>query len=546
MVRTQTSPNPDAPVNPDPQPRAATRTWQRWSADESLIWSLPACLAFQLILFAALAYSRLIDSDEGLYLLAVKLVAHGKLPYLDFFYQQMPGLPYVYALWSKAVGLSWTSARLLSVLFSVALGGLLYWHIERLYSRKSLACLAVLLYAFNNLVLAWHSVVKTYALSNLLLFGAYLLVFPEAKRESLWKPFLGGLLLALATDTRLYLIGVAPVLMASLYYSGSRSGGRLKYIWPFVGGLALGLLPNLLFVSRVGLNTYFFDNLGYHLIRDGASFADVRRQKLRTFLSITNFQGSYDGAGPQFALLSLPAFGTVVFHELDRRLFFPLAMGLALFVICLVPSPTFPQYFCVCVPYMVVVAVGFMATAARSLEVGDAARRLLRAFGWLIAGIYLSCGILTYYNYAFSATGVEGIRERYNRWDYRISNVRQVSREVQNLAAKDEPVISFWPGYLLECDRPPQERMENDFGLRISDKLTAAEADRYKIITDQGVQELIKRHYPRVVVLGPVSDAMPGFGEDWWAPYRNMLRRNGYQLVRTIGRAEIYLWTTPQ
>jgi hypothetical protein len=547
MAKLDPSSNPHALVAPNPQPRTATRSWQHWSGDESrLIWTLPVCLAFQLILFTALAYSRLIDSDEGLYLLAVKLVAHGKRPYLDFFFQQMPGLPYVYALWSKAVGLSWTSARMLSVLLSVALGGLLYWHIERLYSRKTLACLAVLLYALNNLVLAWHPVVKTYALSNLLLFCAYLLVFPDTKRESLWKPFLSGLLLALAADTRLYLIGVAPVLMASLYYSGPRSGGRLKYVWPFVGGLALGLLPNLLFSAR-GLDTYVFDNLGYHLIRDAASFADERRQKLWTFLSITNLQGSYDGAGPQFALLSLPAFATAVFHEVDRRLFFPLAMGLALFVICLVPSPTFPQYFCVCVPYMVIVAVGFMATAARSLEVGDAARRLVRAFGWLIAGIYVSCGILTYYNYAFAGTGVEGIWERQNRFDYRISTVRQISREIGHLAGKDEPVISFWPGYVVECDCAPQQRMENDFGLRISDKLSAAEADRYKIITDQGVQDLIKRHYPRVVVVRGVGGVMSvALREGWGLSYRDMLRRNGYQLVRSIGRVEIYLWTSQQ
>jgi uncharacterized membrane protein len=144
------------------------------------------------MLFTAMAYSRLIDTDEGFYLLAAKLVAHGKHPYLDFFFQQMPALPYVYAVWSRVVGLSWTSARMLSVLLSVALGGLLYWHIERLYSRKTLACLAVLLYALNTLVIAWHSVVKTYALSNLLLFCAYLLVFPEPRRYSGWKAWLGN------------------------------------------------------------------------------------------------------------------------------------------------------------------------------------------------------------------------------------------------------------------------------------------------------------------------------------------------------------------
>jgi 4-amino-4-deoxy-L-arabinose transferase-like glycosyltransferase len=547
MARSDASSTPDAPVKPNPQPPTATRPRQFRSADESRpIWTLPACLALQLILFSAFAYFRLIDSDEGLYLLAVKLVAQGKRPYLDFFFQQMPGLPYVYALWSGAVGLSFTSARMLSVLFSLALGGLLYWHIERLYSRKTLACLAVLLYAFNNLVLAWHSVVKTYALSNLLLFCAYLLVFPETKRESFWKPFLGGLLLALAVDTRLYLIGVAPVLMASLYYSGSRTGGRLKHVWPFVGGLALGLLPNLLFLSRVGFNTYVFDNLGYHLIRGDTGFAAGMRQRLRTFFAITNIQGSFDGSGQQFVLLSLPALATLVFHEVDRRLFFPLAMALALFVICLVPSPPFPQYFCVCVPYMVIVAVGFLATVARSLEVGDAARGLLRAFGWLIAGIYVLCGVLTFYNYALTGIGVEGIMEKYNRFDYQLSTVRQVSREVRHLAAKDEPVISFWPGYVVECDCAPQEGMENDFGLGVSPRLSAAEADRYKIITDQGVRDLIKRHYPRVVVVNGVGVVMPALGEGWGIPYRDMLRRNGYQLVRSIGRAEIYLWTNPQ
>src|SRR5215471_634951 len=129
MARTDTNSNPDALSQPNPQPPTATRPRQFWSADESRpIWTLPACLALQLILFSTLAYSRMIDTDEGLYLLAVKLVAQGKRPYLDFFYQQMPGLPYVYALWSRAVGISWTSARLFSVLLSVALGGLIYWH----------------------------------------------------------------------------------------------------------------------------------------------------------------------------------------------------------------------------------------------------------------------------------------------------------------------------------------------------------------------------------------------------------------------------------
>jgi hypothetical protein len=491
------------------------------------------------MLFTTIAYSRLIDGDEGFYLLAVKLVAHGKHPYLDFFFPQMPALPYAYALWSRVVGLSWTSARMLSVLLSVALGGLLYWHIERLYSRKTLACLAVLLYALNNLVIAWHSVVKTYALSNFLLFCAYLLVFPEPRRYSGWKAFLGGLLLACAVDTRLYLIAVTPVLMASLYCSGSHSGGRLKYVWSFAGGLALGLLPNLLLLSRAP-DSYVFDNIGYHLIRSHSGLLAGIRQKIETFLAITNVQGSSDGSGAQFAMLGLPALAVVLLRDVDRRLFFPLALGLVLFVTCLVPSPTFPQYFCVCVPYMVIVAVKFIVTMARSHDVADAPLLLVRMLGLLVAGLYFLCGVLAFYNYGFSGTGVEGIWGRQNTIDYRISTVRQVSKELRHLVAKDDPVISFWPGYVVECDCVPQDGTENDFALWISPKLSPAEAERRKIITDARVLDLLKRHYPRAVV---VRSAVGWEWEGWGTSFRDVLQRNGYKLVRSIGRAEIYIWT---
>src|SRR5437016_4568472 len=44
---------------------------------------------------------RLVDGDEGFYLLAAKSVYHGKVLYRDFFYTQMPLLPYVYGLWMK-------------------------------------------------------------------------------------------------------------------------------------------------------------------------------------------------------------------------------------------------------------------------------------------------------------------------------------------------------------------------------------------------------------------------------------------------------------
>jgi hypothetical protein len=514
--------------------RTATPSRGSWLSDEScIIWSLPLCIALQAVLFSAIAYFRFIDNDEGLYLLAIKLVAHGKRPYLDFFYQQMPAMPYVYALWSKIVGLSWTSARMLSVLFSVALGGLLYWHVDRLYSRKTLACLAVLLYALNNLAIAWQSVVKTYALSNFLLFCAYLFVFPETRRYSGWRAFFGGLVLAFAVDTRLYFIAVAPVFLAALYFSGPRSGSRLKYLWPFLAGLAFGLLPNVFFLSKA-YDTYAFDNLRYHLLRHHSGIRAGIRQKIETFLAITNVQSSYDGSGTQFALLGLPALATLALRGFDRRLFFPFAVSFVLFITCLLPRPTFTQYFCVCVPFLVILAVKFVATVRES-SVFDPSLRLVKTLGLLVAALYLLCGVFAFYNYGYWGTAVEGIGRRENAIDFKVSTVGEVSTALGQLVADGQPVISFWPGYLVACDCIPEEGTENEFALWISPKLTPEQAERRKIITFARVQDLLKKHHPQAVVLRSRDEG------GWGIEFRDSLQKNGYKLVRSIGRAEIYL-----
>lgn len=65
----------------------------------------------------------------------------------------------------------------------------------------------------------------------------------------------------------------------------------------------------------------------------------------------------------------------------------------------------------------------------------------------------------------------------------RVSTVRQVSNELNYLVDHNEPVISFWPGYLVECQCIPEVGTENDFALWISPKLTAEQAAKRRIIT---------------------------------------------------------------
>ena len=76
--------------------------------------------------FTLTSLSLLVNLDEGYYLTASRFVYQGKIVYRDFFYTQMPLLPYIYGLWLKLFGYSWTSARLLGALISTALGSALF------------------------------------------------------------------------------------------------------------------------------------------------------------------------------------------------------------------------------------------------------------------------------------------------------------------------------------------------------------------------------------------------------------------------------------
>jgi len=174
-------------------------------------WIIAAILIFQCLIFVPVATVRPIDGDEGFYLLAAKLAFQGKQLYTDFFYPQMPLLPYVYGLWMSIFGFSWYAARLLSALLAVGTGLLLYKYVVRLTTKRSLGLLAVGLYALCSVLLGWYTVAKTFSLSVFLLMSAVVLLPRDSDSHRELRYVLSGLLLGLAVDTRLLFLGVVPV-----------------------------------------------------------------------------------------------------------------------------------------------------------------------------------------------------------------------------------------------------------------------------------------------------------------------------------------------
>src|SRR5271166_6447851 len=169
--------------------------------------------AVLLCFFLFVGRYRFIGADEGFYALASRLVLEHKVPYLDFFYQQSPLLPYVYGLWMKLFGISWFSARSLSATLTAILGLLIYEHVCH-ETRKWVAGLAaVILYASSTFIFAWFPMVKIWPLAALFLFGACVIVARLSPASSPWLVALAGLLLGLSVDTRSYIVVCAPLLL---------------------------------------------------------------------------------------------------------------------------------------------------------------------------------------------------------------------------------------------------------------------------------------------------------------------------------------------
>ena len=84
----------------------------------------PLRLYFVLALYASVfvtyAVTWAFTPDEGYHLMAARLIASGKTPYIDFCFPQTPLNAYWNALWMRILGTNWHVPHFLAALFTVA------------------------------------------------------------------------------------------------------------------------------------------------------------------------------------------------------------------------------------------------------------------------------------------------------------------------------------------------------------------------------------------------------------------------------------------
>lgn len=438
-------------------------------------------LAAPLAVFVPVALLRSVDGDEGSYLLASKLAVDGRVPYHDFIYPQMPLLPYVYGVWSAIAGESWEAARLLSALLASAVAWLVYAFCARRFGRP-LALLGLGLLLSTSLAFGWLTTVKTYALSTLALFAAFMLV-ERTGRGRTWGWAAAGALVGLAVDTRLMFAAAVPAFAWAAWR-------QRRPAW-FAGGLALGLTPVFVLFAW-DPSRFLFDNLEAQGTRSSSGLVGDFPQKLRIAANLLGYGETEGVVGPQSLLLVLAIVAAAAAAlALRRRL--PLALGIAalLALASFFPTPTYPQYFCVTIPFVVVAVIESLPRLwARVGLVTDRPLRLVVvsvAVAWAV-----TYGVLA---------GIDVHRYATDRpYDARLSTVSRVAAAIDAGTRPGEEVLSSWPGYLFGTHARPVPGMENDFSPRNASTISAEKAHRYRMATIGDVEDWLRNRRTDVVV----------------------------------------------
>lgn len=507
------------------------------------------------------AHVRPIDGDEGFYTTAARLVWQGKRPYRDFFYQQAPLLPYLYS-WIWAVRPhSLVAMRTLSAAcggLAVLLWGLGLISMRRLPSKIALAAFAVV--ALNPYWVSWDVVVKTYAVSNLLMTVAMLALYAAFEsRRARWF-LVAGLALGVCASVRsLYgpLIPVLGVWLLDRELRGKIPGDadaaaapdprpaqrllqRTRRTAALLGGAITGLLPMLFSFAR-DPRAFIFNNVQYHHLDAGYLWAGNRfvtgYQSVghAALVYFANIVVSLLGLHPYFtAELALACTGAIALRQArvntaagssnGELLFFQAALIMlaAYTIVALIPFPPYDQYFdSPLVPFL----IPFVAEGLRVVLQSK------RSWAFALAAMvpfFFMAGIKT------ERSGVT------SKPEWRLDSYRRVTEAVKANSVPGDMVLSFWPGYVFESDRRYFPNLEDNFVYRIMSATTADEKNRFHVVSQEQVVAGISAREAAVLVIHPwIIEFNQNLSQAEIARFREAVATN-YSLVSAPDGVEVY------
>ena len=159
---------------------------------------------FALSFILRIAYAGHLYEDDGLWFTAGEEILRGKALYGDIYFDKPPGLALVYAALFWIFGAHILTIRLFTILYSVAVSGVLYKFGSRLYGKRTGLLAAVMFAVFSTTYSAGHFqglntdllMVLPYTAGALMMAGSLCWSSSEAKAG--WLALAGGALAGLA------------------------------------------------------------------------------------------------------------------------------------------------------------------------------------------------------------------------------------------------------------------------------------------------------------------------------------------------------------
>lgn len=454
--------------------------------------SFVAFTLIQLSVLSGFALWRGVDADEGFYMAAAAAVLRGELPYVDFFYPQMPYLPLLEGALFGMTGPSLFAGRLVSIVPAAFLCGLLASWTSRDWGRHIGGGVGVL-FVTNALSLSILTTGKTYGLTNLLLLIGLLLCIRSD--QSARAAFVAGVCVGVAVGIRLPAVAVAAVLLLRCVQL------RIDRALQFVTGFVLASLPWLWIAWQDPYN-FWFCNLGFHAER--SALAGTEEMLLQKVNVLSKWLLT-----PQHLVLWLAVL--LGFWRAPLRTGLALLAALALSAGYLMATPTYLQYMTQSVPFLLLVAAPGIAWVL------DRPRWSLALAAIYVIGIGFAL-----------RPPPEGSRLWHRRELWSLEGTREVTMAVRERSAQHERILSWWEGYPVLAGRPGFEGVgfwESNAARRLSE----TERRRYHVLNVDDIRGLIERRDPKLI-LAP---------DDVWIDLREVVQAH-YRRAGRFGELDLF------
>ncbi len=338
-----------------------------------LLCSLAAALFAALLAYAR---TRAFAWDEGFHVMAAKLIASGKRPYLDFAFPQTPLNAYWNAAWIWIFGDSWRLLHSVAA-FLVCAAALFMaeFVLKRFPARRwrfPLALATLLLIVLDEGVFEFGAIGQAYALCLLLTVAAFrAAVAAVDRRGPLFAAGAGLLAGAAAASSLLTAPAVPAIALWMLFYN--RAGSRAKKFGAFAAAAAIPFLP-VLWLFAQAPRPVFFNVLGYQLFYRRVHWEGATGHDLEVFTSwLDSSQALLLGV---LAIAGLLYMAKTSGWDRVRRAEFYLAawMAAAMGLEIGAAHPTFWWYFQLIVPFLALPAAAGLYFAASRLYHPDRPR----------------------------------------------------------------------------------------------------------------------------------------------------------------------------